>query len=76
MKAIMVLFLPAQNGTTAPERNLSVQPIFRLAASGTSFRETSTPPFWTWFVENRRPLQDPALENDPALNRPGFDLAV
>jgi hypothetical protein len=63
MKAIVVLFMPAPNPAAAPERTLSVQSMFRLAAPATPRRQTSTPPFWTWFVENPRPI-------------PSSDLAV
>jgi hypothetical protein len=73
MKAIVVVFVrirgvkwPAGQ-PLAVRINGSLQRIAVLGADETSRQDKSTirnesvPPFWTWFIENPRPLRDPSV---------------
>ena len=65
MKAIVIVFVPGQNGAEVPEQSLAVRSADISSALGrseiapTNFsqlpdRNQSPAPFWTWFIENPR----------------------
>ena len=65
MKAIVVVFMPNQNGESSPdntlvvqERNASPVPVVSGPGARTVSRlaiaDKTPAPFWTWFIENPR----------------------
>jgi len=65
MKAIVIVFMPARNGATAPEQSLAVRGTgLSLAQARSEVAPSNFPqlpdsdqapaPFWTWFIENPR----------------------
>jgi hypothetical protein len=68
MKAIVIVFMPARNGATAPEQSLAVgRDRVSLTQARSEVAPSSFPrlpetdqtpaPFWTWFIENPRALR-------------------
>jgi hypothetical protein len=60
MKAIMIVFRPAPDRQASPQQMLTATAREKprpLANFDRSDCVQTPPPFWTWFVENPRPLQ-------------------
>jgi hypothetical protein len=66
MNAMVIVFIPARNGQPVTEQVSPLRAVDFLpqgtysdnAKAGlhqSSEREQTTPPFWTWFIENPRP---------------------
>lgn len=53
MKAIVLVFFRTRKPETS-EQQLSLRQRSSLAAPAIPAKDTWTPPFWTWFIENPR----------------------
>jgi hypothetical protein len=57
MKAIVVIFFRIREGRTS-ERQLPEASARMLQAPAGSRDRSWTPPLWTWFIQNPRPVQN------------------